>query len=184
MDPLKIIQKYYEVGSKSYEVLLEHSGAVTKKSIEIANKNISLDIDLKFLAEAAMLHDIWIFMTNYPRIWCTGDYKYICHGYLWREILDKEWYPKHALVCERHTGVWLTVKDIEKQNLPIPRRDMVPISLEEQIICLADKFFSKSEDSLSTEMSLEKITSILSKYWDENTIKFNQMLDKFWLNQN
>ncbi len=60
-----------------------------------------------------MLHDIGIFLTNAPHIGCYGDKPYICHGYLGREILDKEGLPGHAMVCERHVGAGLTVTDIE-----------------------------------------------------------------------
>ena len=82
MDPLKIIQKYYQSDSKLYQTLVEHSRAVTKKALEIAKKNAHLNPDLQFIAEAAMLHDIGIFLTNEPSIHCTGKSPYICHGIL------------------------------------------------------------------------------------------------------
>ena len=91
-----------------------------------------------------MLHDIGIFMTNAPQLGCYGDKPYICHGYLGRELLEKEGFPKHAIVCETHIGVGLTIADIEKNNFPLPRRDMTPKTLEEQIVCFADNFFRKT----------------------------------------
>jgi len=42
-----------------------------------------------------------------------------------------EGYPKHGLVCERHTGTGITLEMIIKNNLPLPHRDMVPVSMEE-----------------------------------------------------
>ena len=53
-------------------------------------------------------------------------------------------FPRHALVCERHTGAGLSLKDIMDQKLPVPPREMLPVSMEEQVICFADKFFSKT----------------------------------------
>ena len=57
--------------------------------------------------------------------------------------MRKEGFPRHALVCERHTGAGISLQSIIDQQLPVPHRDMVPVSLEEQVICFADKFFFK-----------------------------------------
>jgi len=179
MDPLKIIQKYYPRDSKSYQFLVEHSKAVTKKAIEIAKKVPHLKPDLKFIEEASMLHDIGIFLTNAPEIECFGKKSYVCHGYLGREILEKEGFPKHALVCERHVGAGISIKDIEKQKLPIPKRDMIPISIEEQIICFADKFFSKNKESLSKEKNLDKIRTDLLKFGNDKIKIFDEWIKKF-----
>lgn len=179
MDPLKIIQKYYQTDSRSYEFLVEHSRAVAKKAIEIAIKARHLKPELKFIEEASMLHDIGIFLTKNPDIGCFGRRPYICHGYLGREIMEKEGFPKHALVCERHVGVGISIKDIKKQKLPIPKRDMLPTSTEEQIICFADKFFSKNEKFLTKEKSLDKIRGELLKFGDNKIKTFNEWIKKF-----
>ena len=179
MYPLKIIQKYYKIDSKSYQFLVEHSKAVTKKALEIAKKVPHLNPDLKFIEEASMLHDIGIFLTNASEIECFGGKSYICHGYLGREILEKEGFPRHALVCERHIGVGISIQDIEYQKLPIPKRDMLPISIEEQIICFVDKFFTKTEELLSKEKSLDKIKNELSKFGEGKVKIFDGWIKKF-----
>lgn len=180
MNPLKIIQKYYQIDSESYKILVEHSVAVAKKAIEIANKVPHLKPDIKFIEEASMLHDIGIFLTDYPEIKCFGKEPYISHGYLGREILEKEGFSKHALVCERHVGVGISIKDIEEQKLPIPKRDMSPISIEEQIISFADKFFSKNEEFLSEEKSIDKIRNELLKFGDDKVKIFDEWAKKFY----
>lgn len=167
MDPIKIIKKYYSPESKAYHILVHHSRMVTKKALSIAKKLTHLNPDLKFIEEAAMLHDIGIFSTNEPKIGCYGDKPYVCHGYLGRQILEKEGFPKHALVCERHIGVGLTVEEIEEKNLPVPKRDMIPVSIEEQIICFSDKFFSKDPDFLLKEKPLERVRKGISKFGEE-----------------
>lgn len=164
MNPLKIIQKYYNSKSESYHILVEHGMVVSKKALESAKKVKYLKPDLRFIKEASMLHDIGIFLTNAPEIKCKGNKPYLCHGYLGREILEKEGFPKHGLVCERHLGVGITKEEIKQKNLPIPKRDMIPISIEEQIICFADKFFSKSRVNLQKEKSLDEIKKNLSKF--------------------
>ncbi len=179
MDPIKIIQKFYKVDSKSYGYLTKHSKAVAKKALEVAKKVPNLNPDLKFIEEAAMLHDIGIFLTEAPSINCFGDKRYICHGYLGRKLLEKEGFPKHALVCERHVGVGLSIQDIERQNLPLPKRDMQPISIEEEIVCFADKFFSKSAENLSKEKSVSEVRKEQLKFGEDKVKKFDEWLEKF-----
>ncbi|MDA2922477.1 HD domain-containing protein [Patescibacteria group bacterium AH-259-L07] len=179
MDSVEIIKKYYKENSKSYYFLTEHSKAVTEKALKIAHNVGHLNPDLEFIEQAAMLHDIGIFLTNAPEIGCFGERPYICHGYLGRKILEKEALPKHALVCERHTGVGLSIQDIEKEKLPIPKRDMRPISLEEEIICFADTFFSKNEEFLTKEKSIEEIRKGLMKFVGNKVKVFDAWVKKF-----
>lgn len=141
MDALAIINKYYPEDNELKHILLTHSRSVADKALWIAGKHPELNLDKQFLEEAAMLHDIGIFMTDADGICCFGSYSYICHGYLGADLMRKEGFPRHALVCERHTGAGISLQSIIDQQLPVPHRDMVPVSLEEQVICFADKFF-------------------------------------------
>lgn len=143
MNPLALIDKYYPEENELKHILLVHSRSVADKALDMAKKHPELNLDLQFIEEAAMLHDIGIFQTDAEGIGCFGKYPYICHGYLGAELVRQEGFPKHALVCERHTGAGLSLQDIIRQELPVPHREMVPVSLEEQIICFADKFFQR-----------------------------------------
>ena len=82
-----------------------------------------------------------------------------------RVVVAREVIPRHALVCERHTGAGLSLKAIMERDLPVPHREMVPISLEEQIICFADKFYSKTK--LDKEKSVEKARKSIEKHGEE-----------------
>ena len=143
MNYIDIIDKYYPEENDCKRILLKHSRMVADFALEIAGRHPELNLNKKFIEEAAMLHDIGIFMTSAPDIGCTGNAPYICHGYLGAELLRKEGFPAHARVCERHTGTGLTKEQIEKNGWPLPIEDFQPESLEEQIVCFADKFFSK-----------------------------------------
>lgn len=179
MDPLDIIEKYYDPDSKAYHFLVHHSRLVAKKAFEIAERARHLNPDIKFIEEAAMLHDIGIFYTNAPKIGCYGYKDYICHGYLGRELLEKEGLPRHALVCERHVGVGITAEEITSNNLPLPERDMLPLTIEEKIICLADKFYSKSEHDLMHEKPLERVRRMVNSYGEGKLSIFDEWLDIF-----
>lgn len=179
MDCLDIIGEYYEKGTVLHEILIQHGENVAKKALDAA-KNVSyLNPDLDFIKHAAMLHDIGIFLTNMPKFGCTGKYPYICHGYLGRNLLEKKGMPMLALVCERHVGVGITPEDIRRYNLPLPERNMEPVSIEEQIICYADKFFSKNRYSGSEEKSVQDIKLGLEQYGHDKVAKFQSWFDMF-----
>ena len=179
MNPVDIINKYYKSNSRAYEILIQHAKQVARKALDAAKKVPRLNPDLDFIKEAAMLHDIGMFLTNATELGCKGKNPYICHGYLGREILEKIGFPRHALVCERHVGVGITTEDIKKYALPLPKRDMLPVSIEEQIICFADKFFSKNRESLKKEKSVEDIKQYLKPYGLDKVKRFQSWVDLF-----
>jgi uncharacterized protein len=177
INPLEIIEKYYLTGSEIHYVLVKHSEQVKNKALEIAEKHPELNLDTEFIAEAAMLHDIGIFLCEAPRIHCHGKHQYIEHGYLGADLLRKEGLPRHALVCERHTGTGLSMKMITKGKLPLPHRDMLPLSPEEQVICYADKFYSKTQ--LDEAHSVDRIRSYLKRYGKSEVLKFDRWYSLF-----
>jgi uncharacterized protein len=142
-DPEALLAVYYPRGSRAFELLCRHGEQVAAKALEAAARVARLDPDTRFIYEAARLHDIGICGTHSPELGCFGPHPYICHGVLGRELLEQAGLPRHALVCERHVGLGLSAAEIETQKLPLPPRDMRPVSIEEQIVCYADKFYSK-----------------------------------------
>lgn len=167
MDPYRIIAKYYQPESLSYRILMGHSQAVAEKAVNTASRLLLDAAEIEFIREASLLHDIGIFYTYAPDIDCHGDLPYICHGFKGHNLLLMEGLPKHALVCERHTGTGLTLEDVDKFDGLLPRRPMVPISTAEKIIAFCDKFFSKDPDRLSEEKSLEEVLEGISKFGEE-----------------
>ncbi len=179
IDPIALLRKYYRDNPRAYEILLVHSTMVQKKALEVAERVPELHADMEFIREATMLHDIGIFQTNAPGIGCFGQHQYIEHGVLGRQILEQEGLPRHALVCERHVGVGLRREDILAGNLPLPPRDMLPGTVEEEIICYADKFFSKSPEKLRTEKPVADILRNLSSYGEDKAKIFESWMKKF-----
>ena len=171
INPLDIIRKYYMLDSLAGQSLLIHSQLVRDKAQSLAIRHPEMDLDIPFIQEAAMLHDIGIFLTKAPDIGCFGEHPYIAHGYLGADLLRKEGFERHALVCERHTGAGLTLEEIIERQLPVPHREMVPVTLEEQIICFADKFFSKTH--LDEEKTVEKARKSIAKYGEEGLNRFD-----------
>ena len=167
-----IIDKYYPEDNALRHILINHSQSVAQKALQIVSSHPELQLDAQFVEEAAMLHDLGIFRTDAPGIQCFGSEPYICHGRLGAEILRKEGYERHARVCERHTGAGITCKEIIAQGLPLPHQNFLPETLEEKVICYADKFFSKTH--LDQEKSLEKAEKSLAKFGEEGVLRFRE----------
>lgn len=176
-----IISKYCAGNAELQQILLTHSRQVADRALAILSKHPewveSGEVDPIFVEEAAMLHDIGVVLCDAPRIYCFGKHAYIEHGYLGAEILRQEGLPKHAAVAERHTGTGIDIEQIIREKLPIPIQDYTPRTLEEQLICYADKFYSKTK--LGQDKPMSKIRLHLWKYGSETVARFDKMQNFF-----
>ena len=177
MDYLSIIEKYYTEDDALRRLLLKHSRQVADRCLLIASRHPELHLDATFLEEAAMLHDIGIIRCDAPGIECFGTEPYIRHGILGAAMLRSEGLERHARVCERHTGAGLSRQDIVSQNLPLPQQDYLPETLEEQLICYADKFFSKTR--LEQEKTIGQAEHSLAKFGEEGLQRFRHWKQLF-----
>jgi uncharacterized protein len=77
------------------------------------------------------------------------------------------------LVCERHVGVGLSAEEIRCNRLPLPVRDMLPVSIEERLVCYADKFFSKNENERPPEEKpIDRIVDSLRPHGADKVARF------------
>lgn len=177
MNPLQLIHKYYVSQPELEALLVRHSRQVAGRALTIALSHPEWEVDLQFLYEAAMLHDIGIFQTDAEGILCRGSEPYICHGRLGAELLRSEGLERHARVAERHTGTGLTARQIMERKLPLPALDYIPETMEEKIICYADKFYSKSRPEV--EKTYEHALRSLQKFGEEGVAIFRSWHDLF-----
>lgn len=176
LDIIRVINTYYPKENQLKHILMTHSKQVSDFALELA-ANSSLAIDKKFVYEASMLHDIGIFMTHAPQIQCFGEYPYLCHGYLGAELMRTEGFPRHALVCERHTGAGISKEEILSLNMPVPVKDMIPVSIEEKLICFADTFYSKTH--LGEKKSLSAARKSIAIHSEEGVKRFDEWCELF-----
>jgi len=172
-----VIDKYYPHDNELRHILITHSRSVANLALALAKRLPELCLDLQFVEEAAMLHDIGIVRCDAPSIHCFGTEPYIAHGRQGAEMLRAEGMPRHARVCERHTGAGITREAIETQHLPLPLQDFLPETLEEQLICYADKFFSKTH--LDVEKTFEQAVRSLQKFGNDGVERFTAWHDRF-----
>lgn len=172
-----LIDKYYPKDNELKRILLTHSRMVADRALLIARRHPELQLDETFLEQAAMLHDIGIFKTDAPGIQCFGTEPYILHGRIGAELLRQEGLPDLARVCERHTGTGITAQQIIERNLPLPVQDFIPETMEEQVICYADKFYSKSH--LERERTVEQTAKSLEKFGHDSVARFTKWSEMF-----
>lgn len=163
MDYQSIIDKYYPADDELRRLLVLHSRQVADRCLLIVKKHPELPVDVQFLEEAAMLHDIGIRWCHAPSIFCEGTEPYIKHGPIGADILRSEGYPRHARVAERHTGT----------GLP----GLEPETLEEQIVCYADKFYSKSRPD--RVLTVAQAAESLEKFGHEGVMTFLGWAERF-----
>jgi len=80
-------------------------------------------------------------------------------------------------VCSHHTGAGITKEEIAEQQLPLPQQDFMPETLEEKVICYADKFFSKTRPM--EEKSLEHVERSLAKFGEGSLKRFREWHELF-----
>ena len=182
---LEILFTFYPEDTPFRQMLLKHSYQVCGKALQLLSNPVcrNLTIDRASVVTGALLHDAGIGKCHAPDILCEGTEPYIAHGIIGAEMLrklaaetgrDLECY---ARICERHTGTGLTAADIRRQGLPLPERDFLPETLEEKLICLADKFYSKSGDM--TEKSPARIRRSMEKFGPEALQRWDELCRQF-----
>ena len=181
MNPIDILAEYYKPGSKAFDILVAHGEQVARKALGAAEKVSHLKPDLDFIENASMLHDIGIMETDSPGLGCNGRHPYVCHGILGRKMLEDCGVQAYGMICERHIGVGISADDVRHHNLPLPARDMLPVSIEEQLICYADKFFSKNGNNgkQAKEKSVKQILRGLKRYGTDKTQRFQSWTEMF-----
>lgn len=167
-----VVDSYYPAASPLRDVYMRHCSSVAALALDIARSKY-LNLPDTLVVDAAMLHDIGIFLTNAPSIQCRGTQPYICHGYLGADLLRANGIEEElARVAERHTGAGLTKEEIIAQHLPLPAdRSYMPETLLEQLICYADKFYSKSGDM--QRKTVEQVRASLARHNREAAERFD-----------
>ena len=116
-----------------------HSIKVAEKALEIANKINKVEVNKDLIEIGALLHDIGRAKTH--------SFKHALIGGI---ILKQRGLPESLVrICESHILGGLDKEDALQVGLP--ERDYLPQSLEEKIICLADKHTAGTREVTITQ---------------------------------
>lgn len=173
----QLIDTYYPAGTLRRDILLRHSESVGALAKDI-NERHRLLLEPDVIDQAALAHDVGIAGCDAPSIGCTGAEPYIRHGLLGAELIRGASLPEWmAMVALHHTGAGLTRQEILEQNLPLPACDFMPETLLEQLICYADKFYSKGGDF--SRKPFAKVRQQMARHGDESLRRFEVLHQRF-----
>lgn len=111
-----------------------HSEKVAEKALDIAKKITKVKVDFNLIEIGAILHDIGRTKTH--------GFK---HALIGAKILrERGFSDKLAKICERH--ILGGLDKVDAKNFGLPEKDYLPITLEEKIICLADKHMAGTRE--------------------------------------
>lgn len=111
-----------------------HSEKVASKALEIAQSVKKVKVDMNLIEIGALLHDIGRTKTH--------SFK---HALIGGKILKQRGFSEKLVrICETHILGGLDKEDAKKVGLP--ERDYLPRTIEEKIICLADKHTAGTRD--------------------------------------
>ncbi len=189
MSPYEILYHFYPEEGDLRRLLIHHSEQVRDRALAIADSPACahLHLDRDVLSAGALLHDVGIGQCHAPSIYCNGTEPYIAHGVIGGRML-RDYAATHpeagnlepyARICERHTGSGVTADEVRRQNLPISPADYLPESAEERLICLADKFYSKSHPD--EEISVARARQSLLKFGADTAERFDALCRFFGL---
>lgn len=171
-----VIDRYYPEGTPLRPVYLTHCGQVAGLALDIARSR-GLSLDRADIEAAAMLHDIGIFACDAPSIGCHGTAPYIMHGVLGADLLRHEGAPeRYARVAERHTGSGIDAAEAVRLGLPAGRTYLPETELE-QLICYADKFFSKSGDMC--RKTFDRVRESMARFGEASLARFDLLAAQF-----
>ena len=175
----ELIQRYLSPDSLVYRVYIPHVAAVTTMAIRVGRRIGLSKEQLRFIEEAAMLHDIGIVRVRAPGIGCYGEQPYITHLIAGREILEAEGLPRHARVAVEHVGLGLTSEEIVAQGLALPPQDIFPQTIECQVISWADLFSSKTPGKRWSQRTVDEVRQRAARYGERQLATFALWLERF-----
>ncbi|MHA1270247.1 MAG: TIGR00295 family protein [Candidatus Helarchaeota archaeon] len=138
--------------------IIRHVKAVCKKAVEIASKikNNGHNVDLNLVEIGALLHDIGRSISNK-----------IEHAIEGAKIIEKLGYSKKlSRIAETHLLGGINAEDAK--ILGLPSRSFLPNTLEEKIVCYADKLIKGS-----SEVSIEERFKIWKKRFGNTSLLNN-----------
>ena len=111
-----------------------HSEKVADKAVEISEKITKIKVDRNLIEIGGLLHDIGRAKTH--------GFK---HALIGGKILRERGVPEElAKICETHILGGLDIEDARRFGLP--EKDYLPVTIEEKIICLADKLMAGTKE--------------------------------------
>lgn len=143
-DHTQALELHQQMGSSNE--IIEHCEAVANAALRIAEKFRSkgIAVDTQAIYAAALLHDIGRTKTQT-----------VSHGYVGAELLrQRDVDDKVTRIISRHVGAGISPAEAKKFGFP--EGDYIPRTLEEKIVCFADKVVGPHGRIVPFELEVQK----------------------------
>jgi uncharacterized protein len=142
-EEIRALHERYAPTAEAFESVYTHCLIVCAVAEQLLEHHRPA-LEAQLVRAGCLLHDIGVYRL-YDPAGKLDHANYIQHGVLGHELLRDLGFPEEICrFCSHHTGMGLTRDDVLRQALPIPARDYLAESGEEQLVMYADKFHSKT----------------------------------------
>lgn len=164
----------YAPDQAAFDLIFTHCEIVSKIAEQLINKK-GIEVNRELVRVGCLLHDIGVYRLYKPDGFDSA--KYISHGMLGYELLKHEGFDE--TICRfaaYHTGMGLTRHEIKYKHLPLPPRDFIAKTKEEQLVMYADKFHSKNDPHFN---SFSTYAKFVHKFGEDKVQRFEQLAGEF-----
>jgi uncharacterized protein len=174
-DKILALHKKYAPDERSFDLVFTHCKIVAEIALGTVRKN-KLEVDDNLLYTAAMLHDIGAYTMYVPELKTFKKDGYEQHALIGASLLRGEGLPE--AVCDiilTHRLMGVTADETKLKQWKTPYVDVVPASLEGELVCFADRFHSKHPSLNDPHKFIEKLATNLP----EQAAKYQARLDEW-----
>ncbi|MEV4349824.1 HD domain-containing protein [Actinoplanes sp. NPDC049596] len=171
-EQIRALHERFAPTRQAFDLVHTHCRIVCEVASQLLHNRES-EFDVALVRAGALLHDIGVYRL------APGE-SYLRHGVLGHELLRSVGWPEHLQrFCSCHTGVGITREDIERQSLPLPPADYVPVTPEETLVMYADKFHSKTTPPVFVSASTYRAS--LTRFGPTKPTQFDTLTAEFGL---
>jgi len=174
---IRALHARYAPTGAAFDLVWTHCRIVCSLAEQVLARHRGSGLDERLVRAGALLHDIGVYRLYGPDGVLDGAH-YLRHGVLGHELLRGLGLPERLCrFCSCHTGVGLTAEDVVRWGLPIPVRDYVARTREEEIVMYADTFHSKRTPP--TFVSPRTAAAELARFGEDKVAAFAAMRSRW-----
>ena len=175
-EEIRALHEKFAPSAAAFDLVYTHCQVVDRVAADLLISG-SHTVDSALVHVGAMLHDIGVYAL-YGADGRLDHANYVLHGILGYDLLQDAGLPEAVCrFCSCHTGVGLTRQDVLCQDLPLPPRDYLPATLEEELVMYADKFHSKTDPPQF--LTADAYATEVRRFGDAKALRFADLVDRF-----
>ncbi|MDB5185112.1 MAG: metal dependent phosphohydrolase [Candidatus Saccharibacteria bacterium] len=174
-DAIEALHHRYARNEAVFDLVYTHCGIVTEIALWCADR-IAAPVDRELLIAGCMLHDIGTYALFDDSGHIENQHTYRQHAVFGAALVAEEGYdPRIVAMIRNHVQMGLSKQEIIDNQLALPHNDFQPQTLEERLVCYADRFHTK----LPVFSSYETLLATMRERLSEQAVKFEAASKEF-----